>query len=60
MKKRIISAIVLLAIFVPLLIIGGLPFRILGALVSLLAIYELLNIRENRKKFPLFLKLITN
>lgn len=59
MKKRIISAIVLLAIFVPLLIIGGLPFRILGALVSLLAIYELLNIRENRKKFPLFLKIIT-
>ncbi|MGN0973706.1 MAG: phosphatidate cytidylyltransferase [Bacilli bacterium] len=59
MKKRIISAIVLLLIFIPLLIIGGLPFRILGALVSLLAIYELLNIRENRKKFPLFLKIIT-
>lgn len=59
MKKRIISAIVMLAIFIPLLIIGGVPFKILGAVASLLAIYELLDIREKRKSFPLFLKLVT-
>ena len=59
MKKRIISAIVMLAIFIPLLIIGGLPFRILGTVVSLMGAYELLKIREKKKPFPLVLKILT-
>ena len=59
MKKRIISAVVMLAIFIPLLIIGGLPFRILGTIVSVMGAYELLKIREKKKPFPLVLKIIT-
>ena len=59
MKKRIISAAVMLAIFIPLLIIGGLPFRILGAVVSLLGVYEIIRIREAKKPFPMVLKVLT-
>ena len=59
MKARILSAIVMLAIFIPLLIIGGLPFKILVGVIALLASYELVHIREQRKSFPLYIKIIT-
>ena len=40
MKKRIISAIIMILIFVPLLFIGGIPFSILMTLLSVGAIHE--------------------
>lgn len=58
MKQRIISAIVLILIFVPLLIIGKEPFMLLMILLSLLSLYELLKVREKRKKFPVIMKYI--
>ena len=58
MKVRIISAVVLAAILIPLLIIGELPFTILMAILSIMALYELIDIREKKKEFPLLLKLI--
>ncbi len=45
MKKRIVSAIVMMIICIPLLIIGGLPFRIGIALLSILAYKEVLDIK---------------
>ena len=59
MKKRVISAIVMLGIFIPLLIIGGLPFRILGTVVAMLGSYEIIKIRETKKPFPGALKFAT-
>ena len=57
MKIRIISAVVLLAIFVPLLLMGGLPYSVLMLLISLFGLYELLKIRKTKKEFPFFVEL---
>ena len=57
MTKRIISAIILVLIFVPFIIVGELPFTILMSVLSILGLYELLKVRETKKKFPLVLKI---
>lgn len=56
MKTRVISAIVIVILFVPFLIIGGLPFAIFMSLLALGALYELIKVCESKKKFPVFLK----
>ena len=58
MKKRIISAILIVAVFIPFLIIGELPFAIFMSVLSIAGLYELLRVRESRKKFPIVLKII--
>ena len=57
MTKRIISAIVLVLIFVPFMVVGDLPFTIFMSALSILGLYELLRVRETKKKFPLVLKI---
>ncbi len=57
MKVRVISALCLLAIFIPLLLIGGLPYSILMVFISLLGLRELLNIRKKKKPFPFLVEL---
>ena len=52
MKRRIISAFILLAILVPLIIIGGLPFKIAIGIVAILAYKEILNLK-GIKKYPI-------
>ena len=59
MKKRILSALIMIIIFIPLLLLGGAFFSIFMTLISLGAIYELIKIREHKKKFPLFIKVLT-
>lgn len=46
MKKRIITAIIALLIFVPILIYGKLPFIILTYLMASVGLYELLRMRN--------------
>lgn len=58
MGKRILSALVLIAIFVPLIIVGGTPFAVLMTLTSLMGLYELFRIRETKKRFPFGIKLL--
>lgn len=58
MKKRIISAIVLLAIIVPLIIKGGVAFNVGVYLISMIALKEFLDIKATRKKLPIFIQLI--
>jgi len=58
MKQRIISAVVLLAIFIPILLIGKIPYAILMALISWIGLYELLKVRGSKKKFPFPMQLI--
>ena len=43
MKTRVISAIVMVLLGVPLLIVGGLPFAIFLTIVSMLGLYELIH-----------------
>lgn len=57
MKIRVISAAVLLAIFIPLLLLGGLPYSILMLIISLFALHEILKIRKTKKEFPFFVEL---
>ena len=59
MKKRLITAIVLLAIFIPLIIIGGMYFEIALAILSTLAFKEMLDLIEKEKKIPFFVKIIS-
>ena len=57
MKQRIISAILIIAVFIPFLIIGELPFAIFMSVLSIAGLYELLKVRESRKPFPTILKI---
>ena len=58
MTKRIISAIVLVLLIVPLLYIGGLPFNILLSALSVCALYEMFHMKETQAKLPLIIKII--
>ena len=57
MKQRIISAILMIAIFVPFLLIGELPFAIFMAVLGVFSLWELIHVREGVKEFPSILKL---
>ncbi len=48
MKQRIITATVALAIFIPIVILGGIPFIIFTYLLAAIGLYELLNMRKQR------------
>lgn len=53
MKKRIISAVVALAIFIPLVIIGGVPLKIAACVLAVLGMKEFLDLphKSNRPKY---------
>ena len=59
MKIRIISAIIMCLIAIPILIIGGLPFKIFVAILGVASIYEILNVRRRHKKIPLAIRIIS-
>ena len=58
MKKRVLSAIVALAIFIPVFFVGGMWFKIAVYIVAMLGLKEFLDVREERKPFPDLIKLI--
>lgn len=57
MKVRIISAIILLIVFIPVLIIGKLPFSLLMLFAAMFGLHELLGLRKTKKEFPIFMEL---
>lgn len=59
MGKRFISALVILMVIIPLLIIGGDVFNFGVYIVSILALHEFIKIKENRKPIPSFIKFIS-
>lgn len=58
MTKRIISAVILILVLVPFLVIGGVPFTVLVSVLGVCGLYELLHIRAAKKKFPLVMRII--
>lgn len=46
MKQRIITAVIAAAIFIPIVIYGGIPFVILAYLMGTVALYELLKMKN--------------
>ncbi|MBP3840504.1 MAG: phosphatidate cytidylyltransferase [Bacilli bacterium] len=59
MKKRILSAIVMTVVFIPILLIGGKPFIALMCLIAGLGLYELLETAKTKNNFPIFMKIIS-
>lgn len=59
MKKRVIGAALIILVFVPLLLIGGLPFKLMITLISILGMREILKIRGSKKEFPIIMELIS-
>lgn len=59
MKQRVTTAVIIIAIALPILIYGGLPFVLLGVLTTLLATQEMIGMRETTNKVPLEIKLFT-
>ena len=57
MKKRIISAIIMLAVVVPLVYLGGKYFTLGICLISMLAYKELLNLKCNNNKIPVLIQI---
>ena len=58
MKTRVISAIIALSIFIPIFIMGGTVFKIALYIIAMLGMKEYLDVREKRKDFPIFIKII--
>lgn len=58
MKERTISAILLLMIALPCLIIGNIPFAILVIVAGVLGLRELFNIIKTTSHIPLFIEII--
>lgn len=54
MKKRVISAAVLLAIIIPLIIIGKIPFALAIGIISVFAYKEIMDLH----KYPLIVKIL--
>lgn len=59
MKKRIISAIVALAIFIPIILKGGMLFNLAIYILSMLGLFEFLKIKKSKKEIPLFIEFIS-
>lgn len=57
MKKRVISAIVALIIFIPLIILGGVCFKLGVSIISFLAMREFLKLDGNKKR-PLYVDIL--
>lgn len=58
MKKRILSAIVMLAIVIPVVWIGGDLFRLGVGIVSILALKELLDLKKSHHALPYLVQLV--
>ncbi len=57
MKTRIITAIVLIAVLIPVVLVGGMPFKILIALIGAVSVFEMLSICD-RPKANIYLYLV--
>ena len=56
MEKRIVSAIIMIIIFIPFLIIGGYAYLILGGLLGIASLYELM---RHEKGIPIYMKALS-
>ena len=59
MKMRLLGAAILIAVFVPLLIIGGIFFEIGIAAISVLSFRELLTLFKKKNNIPLIIEIFS-
>ena len=55
MKTRIISAIVMIALFIPLLIIGEIPYLVMTTIFAVMGMWELMRL----EKIPMVIKILS-
>jgi len=58
MKKRMISAVIMVLIVLPVLILGGITYSLMVGLIGLIAYKEILDLRKKDKDYPNVVKLI--
>ena len=59
MKKRVLSSIAILIIVIPIILAGGITFSLGLALIAILALKELLDLKKSHNKIPSALSLFT-
>ncbi len=57
MKTRIISAIIMIVVLVPVLIMGGTVFKVVLTALGALALYEMIHIKDKKNKVPIYMKI---
>lgn len=58
MAKRVVSAMIMILLFVPFLILGGNYFTLFMTVLGVIGLSEMLKIRASKKKFPLVVRII--
>ncbi|MCL1949393.1 MAG: phosphatidate cytidylyltransferase [Turicibacter sp.] len=58
MKQRLITAAIIIAVALPVIIIGGLPIYLLGAFLALTAAWEMIAMRSTATPSPIEVKLL--
>lgn len=56
MKQRLVSALVVIIILIPPLIVGGIYFKTVLSIISIMAIHEVIKLRDN---IPLFIRILS-
>ena len=59
MKKRIISAVIMLAIVIPVVWYGGSLFRLGVGIVSILALKEMMDLKKSHHELPILVQLVS-
>lgn len=59
MKTRVISAIVILLIFIPILLLGGIYFDVGVCVLAAGGLYELIKVGSTEKKIPIVMQIIS-
>ncbi len=58
MKQRTITALLILLICIPILVIGGTLFNLFVVLISILGLKEMIDVRDHKSQLPIVPKLI--
>lgn len=59
MKQRVVSAMIIVILFIPFLLVGGQLFNLGVLIVSNLALQEFIKIKDEKKHIPSFIKFIS-
>ena len=59
MKQRIITALIMCLLVIPIVLIGGPIYYIFAIILSILALKEMLDIKNSKKEIPLFIHFIS-
>ena len=59
LKQRLISAVVALAILVPLIIVGGIYLKVAFSIIAVFALFEILRASSVNNKYPEIIKYIS-